>query len=328
MTNKTIVRMKFGSHLYGTSTPASDVDYKSVYIPTGRDILLQRVQGTIKTGPDKAEGSKNSPGDVDEECFSLQHYLQLLAEGQTVAIDMLFAPQFDAHKGDYTWLAIYQNRERFLTKKSAAFVGYCRTQANKYGIKGSRVAAAKQAMEFFRDQVGIHGPTVKVGELPHRIVVSLCDNDHTQLVQGGTSERPEQFFECCNRKVSFGNTVKSAYEMFARIYENYGARARLADSNEGVDWKALSHAVRVGHEALELLNTGRVIFPLLSAKLLLAIKLGTVPYAQVARLIEALLVEVEDAATKSTLREEPDWAFIDNFVEDVYQQRVLEDARK
>ena len=116
--------------------------------------------------------------------------------------------------------------------------------------------------------------------------------------------------------------------MFARIYENYGARARLADSNEGVDWKALSHAVRVGHEALELLNTGRVIFPLLSAKLLLAIKLGTVPYAQVARLIEALLVEVEDAATKSTLREEPDWAFIDNFVEDVYQQRVLEDARK
>lgn len=34
----TIVRVKFGSHLYGTNTPTSDLDFKSVHIPPARDI--------------------------------------------------------------------------------------------------------------------------------------------------------------------------------------------------------------------------------------------------------------------------------------------------
>jgi predicted nucleotidyltransferase len=44
-----IVEMRFGSHLYGTATPLSDLDYKGVYLPDGRDILLQRVRGTRAT---------------------------------------------------------------------------------------------------------------------------------------------------------------------------------------------------------------------------------------------------------------------------------------
>ena len=39
-----VVKIKFGSHLYGTNMPTSDLDYKSVYVPEGDDILLQRVQ--------------------------------------------------------------------------------------------------------------------------------------------------------------------------------------------------------------------------------------------------------------------------------------------
>jgi hypothetical protein len=41
----------------------------------------------------KAPGDKNSAGDVDRELYSLQRYLELLAEGQTVALGMLFAPE-------------------------------------------------------------------------------------------------------------------------------------------------------------------------------------------------------------------------------------------
>jgi len=42
-----IVDMRFGSHLYGTATPESDLDCKAVCLPGARDILLQRVQGTM-----------------------------------------------------------------------------------------------------------------------------------------------------------------------------------------------------------------------------------------------------------------------------------------
>ncbi len=41
-----LVNMLFGSHVYGTSTPESDRDEKSVFIPDARDILMQRAPRT------------------------------------------------------------------------------------------------------------------------------------------------------------------------------------------------------------------------------------------------------------------------------------------
>lgn len=32
---KTVMKSYFGSHLYGTSTPESDVDFKEIFIPPG-----------------------------------------------------------------------------------------------------------------------------------------------------------------------------------------------------------------------------------------------------------------------------------------------------
>jgi len=37
--NHDVVKIKFGSHLYGTTTPSSDMDFKSVFIPTREEIL-------------------------------------------------------------------------------------------------------------------------------------------------------------------------------------------------------------------------------------------------------------------------------------------------
>jgi hypothetical protein len=37
-------------------------------------------------------GKRNRPEDVDRETYSMQRCLELLTHGQTVAIDMLFAP--------------------------------------------------------------------------------------------------------------------------------------------------------------------------------------------------------------------------------------------
>ena len=35
-----LLRTVYGSHLYGTSTPSSDFDYKVVYLPPLEDVLL------------------------------------------------------------------------------------------------------------------------------------------------------------------------------------------------------------------------------------------------------------------------------------------------
>jgi hypothetical protein len=321
MNEQIIVRIEFGSHLYGTSTSASDHDYKSVYVPCAEDILLQRVKGSFGHKVKRYEGEKNSPEDTDDELYSLQRYLGLLAEGQTVTIDMLFTPKPLIMTP--LWQEIRANKDLLLTKRSAAFAGYCRTQANKYGIKGSRVAAAKEAADFFRAQLERLGTTAKLHEIAD-LLPSLA-GEHTHIVQVDiTPGNTECFIDCCNRKVSFGNTIKAASEIYSWIYDNYGKRAKLAQTNEGIDWKALSHAVRVANEALELLATANVTFPLPNAAHILEIKRGLLPYETVAEEIEGLLEAVERASEISALRDDPDQGFIDALVCRVHGQAVRE----
>ena len=219
------------------------------------------------------------------------------------------------------WEEIYANRERLLTKKSKGFVEYCRTQANKYGIKGSRVAAAKKATEFFQTGMDHLGPLAKVEDVSS-YMTNIYDDHTTVITKETTPGKQETYFECCNRMVGFKNTLKEATAIYRRIYDNYGERARLAQDNAGIDWKALSHAVRVGNEALELLSTMHVTFPLPNAAHVLEIKKGLLPYKQVAEEIEGLLVEVEAAAASSSLRDDVDTHYIDYLVEREYLRAV------
>ena len=97
----------------------------------------------------------------------------------------------------------------------------------------------------------------------------------------------------------------------------------MAEQDGGVDWKALSHAVRVGQEAIELLTTGRLVFLLAGAAHLLAIKLGHVPYEAVAEEIAQLLRAVEVAAATSTLPDQPDREAAEELVLHAYRRQVL-----
>ena len=321
-----LVNIRFGSQLYGTSTPASDIDLKSVYVPKARDILLQRVRPSVTNQRPKAEGEKNVAGEVDQESHSLQRYLGLLAQGQTVALDMLFAPSWSwTTQAMPEWLEIQANGHRLITKKSAAFVGYCRQQANKYGIKGSRVAAARTALKVLDNAVEQYGTTAKLAKIDDKIRAVTMDNEHMSLekivqIGGQTIE----YWSVCGRLLQYTATIKHARDVMAKMVAEYGARSLQAEQQEGIDWKALSHAVRVGHEALELLRTGTITFPRPEAAYLLAIKQGMLPYQAVGADIEGLLEQVEAAELESCLPPEPDQEWIDAFVLRVHAQEVWE----
>lgn len=321
-----IVRIKFGSHLYGTSTPQSDLDFKSVFIPDGRSILLQRAKNAINDQRPKAEREKNYAGEVEEERFSLQRFLGLLAEGQTVALDVLFAPEWAmTDDPSWHWQEILDNRDRLLTRKSAAFIGYARQQANKYGIRGSRVASARAALRMISEGMAAFGPSAKLSAMEDVILLAPLEHEHMSLLEDTTPHGQKVLlWEVCNRKMPLTASIKNAHDIMQRVVDEYGKRALMAESNQGVDWKALSHAVRVGNQAIELLQTGFVTFPLPNAAHVLGIKLGLRPYQDVAAEIEDLLERVEAAAAASSLPEEPDMAWIDDFVASTYRDQVLE----
>lgn len=325
---KSLVEIKFGSHLYGTSTPASDIDYKSVFVPAANDILLQRVKNTITSQRAKQPFEKNVAEEIDREAYALHRYLSLLAEGQTVALDMLFAPRWAMTTDpDPIWTMIWDARHQLLSRRAASFIGYCRTQANKYGIKGSRVHAVREIVDWFDQAIAAHGHLAKLEAAADTLPTFIAERnlEHTAIIGIDHPSRPGNpimHLECCNRKAPFTVSLKDTRALYGRLLDEYGARALMAERNEGVDWKALSHAVRVGEEALELLATGHITFPLPNATGILQIKQGAIPYAAVAERIEELLEQVEKAETISILRPTPDHATIDAIVLTAYRDAL------
>lgn len=326
---KKIIEMQFGSHVYGTNVPTSDTDIKAIYLPTAEEILLQRVKATINVTTKVDDSKRNSAEDIDMETFSFQQYLKLLMEGQTVALDMLFTPNSFYRLRSPEWTAVKVYKDKFIHKGTSSFVGYTKQQAAKYGIKGSRVAAARNAVEFL-DSLLFKNNRLQDYYAEILIFVEFTDSFDKMLGEKlikiveipnrvGTMEK---YLEVCNRKVPFHATVKFATQQMQELFDRYGERALLAEKNEGIDWKALMHAVRVAREAQELLLSGNITFPRPEKDLLLKIRKGELDYKEVAEIIEQGLLDITEAQSKSTLQAEPDRAFADQLVVDTYKRII------
>jgi hypothetical protein len=282
---------KFGSHLYGTNTPESDEDFKGVYLPTLEQCIIGDVPRTVSYYSGK-DDSKNTKDDIDIEIYSLHYYLKLLSRGDTGALDMLHAPidnkNIVLHSTDI-WKCLNVNRSEFYTTNLSAFVGYCRKQASKYGIKGSRLNACKKVMDFLKDKDGkLSDYEFPKGEHIHHI---KADED---------LKIPFDMYQVVGKKFQVTVQCSYAYNALEKFYSEYGKRAKLAAKNEGVDWKAVSHALRCAFEMNEIYGNGDMKFPLYHAEYLLRVKQGKVDYKEVGAYIEELMDKIETMATLST----------------------------
>lgn len=327
MSEETIFYCQFGSHIYGTNLATSDLDYKKIYLPCADDILLQRVSASRNEGTKANKTAKNSADDTDIEAFSLQKYIKLLLDGQTVAIGMLFTPaQWLQAKAHPAWHEIQENRHEFLHSGVSAYVGYCRQQANKYGIKGSRVSAVRNILTVLNNLSQEHGHLTKLSAVWDDIERYVATNEHCAIIladPAGNSRNIARMLDVCNRKTQEFITIKEAISIYQHLFDEYGHRALAAEKEQGIDWKALMHAVRVSEEAKELLLTGIVTYPRPEASLLLKIRQGHLPYKQVAEIIEEGLINIEQASLISILPKKPNIELSEAIIKKWYRQQVV-----
>ena len=299
-----IVKMKFGSHLYGTATDASDIDYKGIYLPSRRDILLNRVQKcyNFTTGGDQ---KKNSPDDIDEEIYSLHYFLKLACDGQTVAMDMLHAPGTMILQSSDIWTRMVAERHRFYTKNLNSFIGYARRQASKYGIKGSRLNAASQVLAVLKSKSDDGRLRDIWDQLPRN---AYC-------LETGVDPNGMRQYQVCGKTFQESASIGYVVPILTKFYDDYGHRAKLAAKNENIDWKAISHALRAAIQTKEILLSGTITYPLADAPFLLQVKKGRLDYQrEVAPILESLMDEVEELVRKSNLPEKVDSAYWENFL--------------
>lgn len=318
---KTIVKAYFGSHLYGTSTPESDVDFKEIYVPHARDILTGNVKEHMSKNTNNTS-SKNTKDDVDHELYSLKYFFKLAADGETVALDMLHTPPSLVVKSDLpdVWKYIQDNRSRFYTTNMKSYLGYVRKQASKYGIKGSRLAVLRQALKRSNEwgQYFDNGAVIRLSHMKNVLPIG----EFASWIETENEKTGKQtFYNLLDRKFQDTLTNKEFNAILVKLEENYGERARKAEANEGIDWKALSHACRGGLQLLEIYKTGDLVYPLQDAPFILDVKLGKHTFKTVQEFLEDIVDQVEHAAeqaAKNGMQQKVDMSFWDDFLEQVY----------
>lgn len=313
-----ILKTAFGSKIYGTQIPTSDVDIKFIFQPDGKSILLEEPQNHRQSLQNNDK--KNAADDLDIEGFSLKKYLHHLAQGQTFAFafDVLFTPeQFWLMKPDPVWIYIQKNKNRLISKKIDAFVGYCRAQFTKYSFKANRLDAV---MDVLTSLEGMHNFEKVKSYLSCFEQLATKHPDIIFISNGMLS--------CCGRQVPLTATIKTAKEIYSKLMKMYGERTKQSLDKSCIDWKALYHAVRVAKEAKELLLTGHITLPRPEAALLLEIRSGELSFDAVRSLIEQNTLEVEEALLKTTLPDEPDYNFINEVVCDTNLKAIINYVRE
>ena len=323
MNNNIIMKCKFGSTLYGTSGPNSDIDIKGIAFQSSKDFILNGPKKHIEYSSTGSNDSKNSSEDIDIEIYTIHAFIKHALDGQTVAMDMLHCPDNMLIESSYIWQEIRKNRSKFYSKNIESFISYALGQASKYGIKGSRLNDAKAALDWLDSQVNLHRDDSFSGT---NTKISACDlstfpkGEHIIWHDADANGIP--MIEVCNRKFNIQTKLLYAHDIVRKFYDAYGERAKKAASDEGRDWKAISHAFRAAYQTKQLFTEGDIIFPLKEAEFLKQIKYGEISYSLIGPKLEELIDEVKEIKGKCSLPEQPDREFWNDWLYNQMQFRI------
>lgn len=340
--NTLVMKSIFGSKLYGTDTPESDLDYKGVYIPSAKSLILGNVIDHYSKNTSNSD-VKNTSDDIDEEMFSLKYFIEMAIKGETIALDMIHTPsELIVDYDDIgPWDFIYQNRSKFYTTDMKAYLGYVKKQAAKYGIKGSRLSALRQVKEW----ASTLPDTKEVNDFEENnkkrvknvswIDGKMCAdtligdffssapiiNEHTEM----TKIDGNDFYKVLSSNYQNTLSVKRFKLSINKMWDGYGERARLAELNQGVDWKSLHHAIRGGLQLKEIYSTGDLQYPLKDRDFLMDVKKGKIPFKHVSESLNDLISEVDGLASeayKNGMPKQVDKKFWDDFIYNVHLEQI------
>jgi hypothetical protein len=192
-----------------------------------------------------------------------------------------------------------------------AFIGYARGQAAKYSLKGERLNRLREFYEIIERVAG------ECGDTPLVRVWNQLPKDDERINANGIKE-----LQIAGKW--FGATTRTGLVEIAlsNLIDRYGKRAKASADANGADWKALSHAVRVSKELIEILSFGRINFPLKDASLLLSIKKGELTMEEVQNILDRDLAFIEVQTHQSHLPDKVDHKWWDDFLMNIMLEYI------
>jgi len=317
----------YGSKLYGTDNPNSDTDYKGIFIPNREDVLLKKDIEHYNFNSNE-NNTRNSKDDIDLQLFSIYKFFSLLKKGETGAIDILFSmfrKDTQVYNDKEFTNVIIENYKKFYSRNLHSFVGYCVGQSKVYNVRGERFNELHSFVEYFNALVKEQGAEKlermfpQIEELFQAHNYKYINFTIAPTSRGSGEPKEGKYVEVLGKR--FLGTVTIAYfsEKITDMEEQFGNRARA--SAKGVDFKALSHAVRVIDEVEELIDNDFIDFPLKNRVYITSVKEGNEKLDDVMDYIDQKLNVVQEKLELSTLPERSDEVFVNALILELLSKR-------
>lgn len=268
-----------GSRLYGTSTENSDIDFKTVYLPDLGELLVGQKLEIFKereSGPRQ----RTVANEVEEEFIPIQLFAKHFLENQSYALEIAHAyrqgliTSFDGGHKDRVEDFINELLTRYSNKTIDSIIGYSYSQAMKYSQKGERYSAICSLIGIV--QVYLEGNQWReIGDIAEKWYTTNEDEPiFIGTIPATRSNEEQKALVIGNKTFAFNTLLKHFLKGLNILRDKYGERSK--ESHTGGDWKAISHAIRIANQGIELLETGRITFPSPIKDYLLLIRNGEI----------------------------------------------------
>lgn len=302
-----ICKAIYGSNLYGLTGPQSDIDIRGVYLPDKSDCYLGKIKDTID-------------GQGDTQLFSLQKFLRLAAEGQSIALEVLFTPPDKTLNDSPIWHELVKNRQRFLSKKMKNFMGFSKAQATKYNYRADRLNDVMSLRNFFINWCNnASAPILGCNPLDAKLSVLWDILPEGVNFQKSTNQfnrsKDNRVYLICGRELQVSSSVEHIIKFLDSLKDEYGERVRKA-AEQKVDTKSLSHAFRVSYQARQLVSERNLTFPAKEVDFLRQVKFGQLDLIKdgLDKKLDDLINETDKLVLDSDLPDEVDWAWCEKFI--------------
>lgn len=294
-----------GSHLYGTSTPQSDMDYEGIFIEPPEYVIGSKSCDEVDFSTKSASkhSARNTPKDVDLKLYSLKNFFYLAQKNNPNKLEFFFAPERNiVYKNEQYWNQIVEAKDMFVSLKiKHSFTGYAVSQKKKLIVKKQRLDELREFKDVLFNGIATCSiPNPKLGDILYCTDLTKFKFITLTMTLEGTPA-----IVVNEKEYNYGMAAQDILARITFTIDQYGSRTRSLDEG-GYDYKFASHMFRIYYEGLKLLKEGRMEFPLEENKFLLSVKQGEYDLDYLLKRADEFEPLFEIAYQESKLRHSPD----------------------
>lgn len=312
---KILYKVESGSKMYGTSTPESDTDYTSIFLPTSYDLLsLQNCEFIDMSSKGAKEYRRNTNQDIDNQMHSISRYLHLVLHGNPNLTEMLFCKNPIIEDKRFTELK--ENYSKLLSVNCYnSFTGFAISQKKKLEYKAKRFIQLEKAIEYLE----------KVYSKDELIDTKISMNES---VATWLNQNLSEYKGSKNNRESFhiGLPVATIYEKITNEYENYGWRVHTTTFETlGYDVKFGAHAIRLLIESEQLLLKGYIEFPFSGKSYsdIMSVRKGEVSIEEFYRMCTMYEDRNRIALTETPLPKTPNFKWANTWLTEILRNAII-----